>query len=548
MSSDKIIKREYMTSAGIPLKKIYWPEDIPAFNPYEHLGKPGEPPFVRGAYPDMYRKQPWRIFLLTGTGTTDDIRERVEYALRQGETGFICECDMSSWLMFDVDHPEIIKRKGDVGYYGAPFMSLNDYRDAWGKLPIGEVYCHFGSPFPQSTPFFLSCFLSVLEEKGYRLNEVNATGEGDFFIAYLGVMHPSLIPPKAGLRLNCDAVEYARKIAPRLTPISIPGYNARESGANSYQEMALVLACAIAHIDEILARGNLRIDDFAVKIGGINLSVGNDFFEDIAKFRAMRRMWHRLLTDRYKAESPESLRLRIHALPLGSNYTYKQPLNNITRGAYMVLSAILGGANSIGTPSFDEAICTPTKLAHTTALRTQQVLLYESNVPWVIDPLGGSYFVEWLTDEIERKASDYLRKIEDEGGFIACLESGWLHREMAKGSLETAVKIESGEVKVVGLNCFEDEEEPYKFEPFYPNPMTWEIAMDSLRQLRHERDKQKAEKAKAKLHRALMTGGNTMPATVEAIKSLVTIGEIGDIYRDVFGCWRVPNIVAYSRI
>jgi methylmalonyl-CoA mutase N-terminal domain/subunit len=548
MLEGKNAEKVYKTSSGIPLKKIYWPEDIPEFDPHKHLGMPGEPPFVRGVYPDMYRQQPWRIFLLTGTGTTDDVRERVEYALKQGETGFICECDMASWLMFDIDHPDVIKRREDVGYYGAPIMSLNDYMDAWGKLPIGDVYCHFGSPFPQTTPFYLSCFLSVLEAKGYRLDEVNATGEGDFFIAYLGVMHPSLIPPTAALRLNCDGVEYARKVAPRLTPISIPGTNARESGANAYQEMAMVLACATAHIDEILARGNLKIDDFAVSIGGINLSVGSDFFEDIAKFRAMRRMWYKLLTEKYNAQNPRSLRLRIHALPLGSIYTYQQPLNNIVRGGYTVLAAILGGANSIGTPSFDEAICTPSQLAHTTALRTQQILLYESNTPWVIDPLGGSYYVEWLTNEMESKAWEYLQKIEAEGGFIACLESGWLQKEVARESTENILRIDSGETKVVGVNCCQGEEEPYKFEPFRPNPKTWEIAMEKLEKLRRERDAQRVEKAKMELRRALVEGENTIPPTIEAVKSLVTIGEIGDMYRDVFGCWRVPDIVASSRV
>jgi methylmalonyl-CoA mutase N-terminal domain/subunit len=544
VSSGKIVEQRYETSSGITVKKTYWPEDIPEFNSKEDLGMPGEPPYVRGIYPDMYRRQPWRIFLLTGAGSIEDVQERVAYALREGGTGFIPECDMSTWLMYNVDHPEVLKRKGDVGWYGAPIMSYIDYRDIWGSQPVGEVYAHFGAALPQMTPFFLSCFLSLLNERGYPLNEARGTGEGDLFMAYISILHPSMIPPKLALRLNCDAIEYAKKIAPRLTPISIPGNNARECGASAVQEMAMILACAITHIDEILGRGNLRIDDFADGIAGINLSVGRDFFEDIAKFRAMRRMWYKLLKERYKAENEKSLRLRIHGLPLGSIYTSQQPLNNIVRGTYTVLAAILGGAQSIGTPSFDEAICTPTRLAHTTALRTQQILMHESNVPWVADPLGGSYFVECLTGEIEGKAWEYLQKIEDEGGFIACLESGWLQREMVKGATETAARIESGELNLVGVNCYVAEEEPYQFEPFRPNPRAWEIAMERLDKLRRERNNEKVEKAKAELRRALIRGENTMPATIEAVKSLVTIGEIGDMYR---GCWRVPDVIAYGR-
>ena len=541
-------EEEYMTSSGIPMKKIYGPEDIYEHNSQGQIGMPGEPPFLRGAYPDMYRAQPWRIFLLTGAGTTDDVKERVAYALKEGETGFIPECDMSSWLLLDVDHPEVMKRKRDVGWYGAPIMSYLDYKDVWGSQPIGEVYAHIGSPLPQMTPFFLSCFLTLLEERQFPLEKAYGTGQGDFFIAYISIMHPTLIPPELGLRLNCDAIEYSKKVAPRITPISIPGNNARECGANAYQEMAMILACAVAHIDEVLHRGNLLIDDFADGIGGVNLSVGRDFFEDIAKFRAMRKMWCRLLKERYNAKNLRSLRLRIHGLPLGSIYTAQQPLNNIVRGAYTVLAAILGGAQSIGTPSFDEAICTPTQLAHTVALRTQQILMHESNVPWVVDPLGGSYFMESLTNEIEEKAWEYLKLIESEGGFIECLNSGWLQREVAKGARETAAKIQGGELKVVGVNNYQMEDETYKFQPFRPNPKAWKIAMERLAKLKQERDSKLAEKAKTGLHKALSKGENTIPSTIEAIKSRVTLGEVGDIYRDLYGCWQVPDIIGSELI
>jgi len=535
-------EKKFETISGLPLKEIYWPEDLPpGFSPKEDLGHAGRPPYVRGAYPGMYRRQPWRIFMLTGAGSIGQARDRVAYAVSQGGSGFICETDMSTWLMMNVDHPEVLARKQDVGWYGAPVQSLNDYRDYWGQLPIGQMYCHLGAVLPQMTPYFMSCFFTLLEERNVPLAKVNSTGQGDFFITYISILSPYLVPPQAGLKLNCDAVEYAVKHAPRLTPISIAGNNIRECGANTFQEMAAILACAVAYIEEILSRGNLKIDEFASAIGGVNLSTGSDFFEDIAKFRAMRRMWYKLLK-RYGAEDPRSLRLRIHGLPLGSIYTFQQPLNNIVRGTYTVLAAILGGAQSIGTPSFDEAICTPTKLAHTTAMRTQQILMEESNVASVIDPLGGSYFIEALTDQVEEKAWEFFDRIAAQGGFIEALDTGWLQTEVARGAAETTRKIEKGERRIVGVNCYEIEEEPHEFEPFRPDPRTWQLAMESLERVRRERDGDKAEKAKGDLLRCLEKSENTMTATIEAAKALVTMGEIGDLYRDFFGRWSVPSL------
>lgn len=537
----EVKESKYETISGIPLKNIYWPEDLPDFDAKQNLGHPGEPPYVRGAYPGMYRKQPWRIFMLTGAGSIDDARDRVSMAVSQGGSGFIAETDLSTWFLFDVDHPEVMKRKEDVGFYGAPVMSLDDYRDYWGKLPIGELYCHFGAVLPQMSPYFMSCFLSLLEEKGIPANKVNSTGQGDFFITYISLLNPYLIPPHAGLKLNCDVIEYAVKNAPRLTPVSIAGNNIRECGANAYQEMAAILSCAVAYIEEILNRGSLGIDDFAYTLGGVNLSTGSDFFEDIAKFRAMRKMWYKLLK-RYGAKSRRSLTLRIHGLPLGSIYTFQQPLNNIVRGSYTVLAAILGGAQSIGTPSFDEAVCTPTELGHTTAMRTQQILMEESNIPWVADPLGGSYFIESLTNDIEEAAWEYLAEIDKRGGFINCLESGWLQNEVARSGAEAMAKIDQGEQKKVGVNCYQTSEEPYEFEPFRPNPKAWEIAMESLERLRQRRNPQDVEKAKDNLRQVLKKGTNSVPATIEAVKASVTVGEVGEIYREVFGCWDVPPI------
>jgi len=530
-------KEDLRTISGIPVKKIYTAEDVKDVSG-NGLGMPGSPPYTRGTYPNMYRERLWRIFQMTGHGTTEDTAERIRYALEQGSTGFAPECDIQAWLLYDVDHPSVLERKDDVGIFGAPMMSFRDYEAMHEGVEVGRVFSHYGAPLPQCTPFALSCYLLLMEKRGIPINEAMATGEGDFFMAYICMLVDDFIPPSAGLRLNCDAIEYCTKNARRITPVSIPGNNLRESGFNGYQEVAIIFANAIAYIEELLGRGHLQIDDFAHAIGGINLSVGRDFFEDIAKMRAARRMWYKLLKEKYQAQNPRSMQLRIHGLTQGSVCTYQQPLNNIVRCTYQALAAALAGCQSIGVNSYDEAISSPSLAAHTVALRTHQVLQFESNITNTIDPLGGSYYVEWLTDQMEERAWDYLEKINNEGGFIEALNSGWLQREAVKGALELDRSIKKGDLKVVGVNCFVMEEEPHKVEVQHKNPNTWEIAMARLEQLRRERDSAEVGEALKELRQALAGDQNTIPATIKAVRAGSTIGEIGSLYREVFGTWQ----------
>jgi len=490
----------------------------------------------------MYRDRLWRIFQLSGTGVAEDERERIKYLLEHGETGFIMESDMSSWLAYDVDHPEVLCRKGDVGYFGAPLMSLQDYEITLEGIPIEKLYCHPSAITPIQSPFATACYFALAEKRGIPWSQLSGTGEAGMMLQYLG--HPSehLLPPHHAIRLNCDLIEFCVTRLPRWVPLSIEGYNSRENGINAYQELAMVMANAIAYIDELLSRDRLSIDDFAHGIAGVNFAVGRDFFENIAQVRAARRMWYKLLTERYQAENPRSLKLRIHSLTRGSDWTYEQPLNNIVRGTYHALSAALAGVQSLGVSCYDEALSTPSEKAQLLSVRTQQILQFESNVTSVVDPLAGSYYVEWLTNEVEKRAWDYLRIIEELGGYVGVLDSGWAHHEAAKGAMDWERKVASDEVKVVGVNCFRMDEEPHTISLFRPNPKAWEISMTRLEQLRRERDNTKVKQALDELRRVAETNENVMPAVITVAKVYGTIGEVGKIWREVFGTWNVPTL------
>ena len=532
---------KFHTLSGIPLKGVYTPEDTQGVNPDRDLGLPGRPPYTRAPYGNLYRDRLWRIFELSGTGTPQDERERILYLLNHGETGFIMEVDqLTSYHLFDPDHPDVVARKDDVGLCGPPLVSLKDYETVLEGIPLDQVYAHPGGGCIQFAPFGQACYWSLAQKRGIALEKLRGTGQSDYFISYLSCPLKDQIPPGPGLRLNCDLIEFCTEKLPHWVPVSIPGYNAAESGINAYQELALVFANAIAYIEEVLRRGRLRIDDFVHGIGGVNFACGRDFFEDICKMRAARRMWYKLLTERYGAKDPRSLLLRIHVVTAGSWMTYPQPLNNIVRGTLYALSAALGGVQSIGVSSYDEARCTPSEAAQLIAVRTQQIMQLESGIPSVVDPLGGSYYVEWLTSELERRAWDYLGEIERQGGFIAILESGWMHREAMKGMLERERKIKTGDIKLVGVNCFQTEEEPHEVRSFRANPRTWETAMETLKAVRAERDNAQVKEALRELRHACQSNQNVMPAMMKATGAYATVGEVGAVFREVFGTWKAP--------
>lgn len=531
------------TISGISLRAVYTPEDMKDLEYERDLGAPGSEPYTRGPYPNMYRARPWRIFQLSGYGLPEDERERIKFLLDKGESGFIMEPDlMTLYGMFALDDPDVVARQDEIGMYGAPLLSLQEYERALEGIPIERLYAHPGGVTPLCSPFCHACYFALAEKRGIPLKGLRGTGEGDMFLAYLATPIKEPIPPEHGLRLNCDLIEFCVDNAPGWVPVSVPGTNARETGLNGIQQIAVTFANNIAYIEEILRRGRLKIDDFARGLGGVGFCPHMDFFEDIAIMRAARRMWCKLLKERYGAKDPRSTQLRIHVNVQGSTSTRQQPLNNIIRGTVGMLAAALGGVQSAGVTTFDEAICIPSEQAHIMSVRTQQILQLEAGITHVADPLAGSYYVEWLTNEVEKRAWEYLQKIDDQGGFIATLNSGWLHREAFREAMDYQRKVTKGEIKVVGVNCYQMEEEPYEVPVFSARPggEVYEIMKARLDQLKRERNDKEAKEAMDELRRVLQSDENVMPVMMRAVTAGVTACEVGGIMREAFGAWKPP--------
>jgi len=527
---------EYTTVSGIPVKKIYRPDDIAALN-YEHdLGDSGEPPYTRGAYRDMYRARLWRIAQLTGSGKAEDSRERVKSFHQMGGDWIVFEKDQLIDIhMWDPDHPEVLARKDDVGLTGSPLLGLPDYEVLLEGIDLEKRYFHMGGK-----PWTNSNVYVIAEKRGIPLTKISGTGQGELFLPYLSTPFKDIPPPRCLLRNNCDLIEFNVKYAPHVTPISCAGHNARANGITAPEELAIVLAYNIEHIEYTLKRGRLKIDDFAHALGGVNYSIGRDFFEEICKIRAGRRMWYKLLKDRYQAENPKAFLLRVHGFSADRDYTRQQPLINIVRSSYRTLAAALAGVQSLGIGPYDEGITSPSEEALLLAVRTQQIIQYESGVTRVVDPLAGSYYVESLTNELEERAWQYLEKIENAGGLIKTLESGWLQKEAFRGALEWERKLRTGDLKTVGLNCFQLDEEVFEVRP-HRAERAWEHAMARLKQIRSQRDNNGVQRALADLHRVIADSQqNQIPAMMAAVKAWATIGEIGEVYRDVWGTFNAP--------
>jgi methylmalonyl-CoA mutase N-terminal domain/subunit len=531
----------WSTSSGIPLKASYEPRDVPESHWLAVAAKPGERPFLRGPYEGMYRSRPWRIFQLSGFGNPEDEGERIRFLLDQGETGFIMEHDRNTAdHLYDVDHPEVEARREDVGRVGAVILSVRDYETVLDGIALETVYAHPGGGVVQHAPFTLAAYWTVALRRGLNLRDLYGTGQSDFFLTYLGCITKQQVPASVGLRLNGDIIEFCAEHLPHWVPVSIAGYNGAETGLNGIQELGAVMANAVEYLDAVVERGRLDVAQFARGVGGINLRTSMDFFEDIAKFRAARKMWHDLLVERYGVSDERALQLRIHALTAGSAMTYAQPLNNIVRGTLMGLAGVLGGTQSLGVSGYDEALSIPSEHAHQMSLRTQQILQHEANLLAVADPFAGSYFVEHLTHEVEAGARAFFDKIVERGGFIASLDDGWLHNAAATNQLEEAKALAQRETEVVGVNVALGDVSPYEIDGFDGSTDAWDRGMERLQKLRTERDGRHATAMLRQLARVCRSDDNIMPAMMEAVAADVTIGEIGAVFREVYGDWDVP--------
>jgi methylmalonyl-CoA mutase N-terminal domain/subunit len=532
------------TSSGIPLKPVYTDADVPDSSRHGLLGQPGEAPFVRGAYPEMYRSKLWRIFQLSGFGDPNDMNQRLKFLLDAGETGIIVKHDrMTDDHLYDVDHPEIMERREDVGLTGTVTVGLRDYEKILEDIPIESVYCKPGGGVPQSAPYTQACYWSVAEKRGIPLKALSGTGQSDFFLTYLGCPMREQIPPEAALRFNLDLIDWCTERMPKWVPVSIAGYNGADSGLNAYQELGSVFANAIEYIDGALARGNHPVEDFIHGIGGVNFRTSMDIFEDIAKLRAARKIWSDLLQSRYGISDEKKLRLRIHVVTAGSSMTYQEPFNNIVRGTVMALVAALGGTQSLGVSGYDEALSIPSDHAHLMSIRIQQILQEETNLTAVADPLGGSFLIENLTDELERRSLEFLEEIENRGGFIASIADGWLMRKAEEGNSKLAGDIETGKRRVVGVNVHPIDDSILEVEAFEgrSGQQSWENAMERLTELRHTRSETGTKRSLDDLCRTLDSNDNLVPAVMKAVQADASIGEIGHSFRKVLGNWTPPS-------
>ncbi|MBE0415614.1 MAG: methylmalonyl-CoA mutase [Dehalococcoidia bacterium] len=524
-------KESFVTTSGIPIKRIYTPEDVADLDYPADLGSPGEEPHTRGIYPTMYRGKLWTIRQFGGLNSATATNERFKMLYQSGITGFAIAMDNASLMGFDPDMPQA---ELEVGVGGVSIFSLRGMEKMFDGLPIDKISTAVIQTMWTTCPH-TAMYFALAEKRGIDLRELDGTTEGDPTSA--ACIWGSLaggVPFRDLFRLCCDLVEWCATNVPKWHPVSFTSYNYRESGVNAYQEIGGLIASAIAVIEEILRRDRgLGVDDFVPHLT-FHLAAHNDFFEEIAKMRAARRMWHRIIKERYKAKDPRSMSLRFHVQTSGSTLTYQQPINNAIRVAYQALAAALGGAQSIHACSYDEALSIPTEEAVLLSVRTQQIAQYETNIANTIDPLGGSYYVEWLTSEVEKRAMEFLQEIEEHGGWVKAAESGWLGMETEKEAVKYEAEVRSGERNVVGVNCFQMGEESFKHSFFRRDPQILEKQKARIASLRQERDNRKVEEALYELEDATRRGENVMPAVMKAVREYATLGEICDVWRRIF--------------
>ena len=524
----------FETMSGIPVKPLYGPEDLAQVDYLKDLGFPGREPFVRGVYPTMYRGRIWTHRQLAGFGPPEETNRRYRYLLEHGATGINGVFDYPTLRGYDSTDP---MASADVGRGGVAIDTLEDMRILFDAIPIERVSSSLVASHPISNITLQSMYFANAQQRGIPLNQLAGTSQNDFLMETVICIAPEVLPPYASFKLCCDAIEYCTRHAPRWNPVSFSGYNYREAGCNAVQEAAFVIANALACCEELIRRGE-DIDRFAPRLSFF-FSSHSDFFEEIAKYRASRRLWTKLLKERFEVKNPRSLALRFHVQTSGVSLTAQQPLNNIPRAAYQALAAVLGGAQSVHVDGYDEALCTPTELSAITALRTQQILQHETRVTNTIDPLGGSYFVESLTCEMEERIHDLICKIDNMGGIVKAAEQGWIHKEISNSAYESQLAMESGRMPVVGVNCFQMEEEPFPGELFQV-PETLAVQGRKLKRITEERDQDRARTALADVSRCCEGDGNLMEIIVDAVKTHVTLGEISGILRSFYGTWSPP--------
>ena len=522
----------FSTSSGLPLEPLYTHEDWPAngASPEASLGYPGTYPFTRGISPNMYRNQFWVMGMYAGYGSAEEANERYRVLLERGQTGFSIALDLPTQCGYDADHPF---SAGEVGVTGVHIGSLADMERLFAGIPLEKVR-QIRTTANAIGPITAAMYIAAFEKAGVNIGNTRMFLQNDILKEYVA-RGTYIFPPEAGVKLSSDVMEYCARHLPGWTPLAMSGYHIRDSGATAAQELAFTFANGLAYVEETRRRG-LHIDEFAGQIWTF-LGGGIDFLEEVAKYRAARRIWAKLMRERYGAKNPETMKLKIFAYTLGGNLIAQQPLNNIARVAIETLAAVLGGVQTIATSSYDEAYAIPTEEAATIALRTQQIVAHEAGVTGTVDALGGSYAIESLTDAIEKEVFQYLEKIEAIGGAVRCIEKGYYQRELGEAAYRYQRQIETKERIVVGLNAHVSGQEQ-KIPVFRGNPEMERRQIEQLKTLRQERDNALVKRCLEELASAARANANLVPILVETVKAYATVGEICETLRQVYGVYQ----------
>jgi methylmalonyl-CoA mutase, N-terminal domain len=519
----------FSTMSGVGVEPLYTPDNV-EIDYNRDLGFPGVFPYTRGVYPSMYRGRLWTMRQFAGFGMAEETNARFRYLLDHGQTGLSTAFDMPTLMGYDSDHP---KSLGEVGREGVAVDSLEDMELLFDGIPLDKVSTSMTINGPAA--MLLGFYVCVADEQGVPHDRLRGTIQTDILKEYIA-QKEWIFPPEPSMRLCVDMIEFCAREVPQWHPISISGYHIREAGSSAAQELAFTLADGFAYVEAAMARG-LDVDDFAPRLSFF-FNAHIDFFEEVAKYRAARRIWARELRDRYGAKDPRSWLMRFHAQTAGVSLTAQQPQVNIVRTALEALAAVMGGCQSLHTNSFDEALALPTEHAVKIALRTQQVIAHETGVASSIDPLGGSYFVEELTNRLEQEALDYFERIRELGGVIRAIKENFFQREIAEASFRFQREVEAGERVIVGVNRYEDAGEE-DIELLHIDPALEQKQIERVTALRARRESGAAEEALARLKRdAARDDVNLMPAIIEASKAYVTMGEMCDALREVWGTWR----------
>ncbi len=525
-------RTEFLTTSSRPVKRLYTPLDLRGKSPAERLGAPGEFPFTRGIHPTMYRGRLWTMRMFAGYGSAEDTNRRFQYLISQGETGLSVAFDMPTLYGYDTDAPEAL---GEFGTCGVAVSSEEDMEILFKGIDVGEISTSMTINAP--APVIWAMYLAAAEKRGVEFRRLRGTIQNDILKEY-EAQKEWIFPPEPSMRLVVDTFQFGAKQVPQWNTISISGYHIREAGATAAQELAFTLANGMEYVRWGIDRG-LKVDDFAPRLSFF-FNAHNDLFEEVAKYRAARRIWAREMRDTFGAKSPRSWLLRTHAQTAGVSLTAQQPEVNIVRTTIQALAAVLGGTQSLHTNSFDEAYQVPNEKAARIALRTQQILAYESGVANTIDPMGGSYFLEALTDEIEEEAYRYFDRIQELGGVIAAIRKGFIQQEIANSAYRYQREIEDKQRIIVGVNDFVVDEQP-EVEPLRVSQASLKAQLERLKRIRKGRDPKKHERALDRLRKACEDEEeNTMPHILDAVRACATLGEICNVMREVFGVWEEP--------